>query len=470
MTDPVRDIGQQQGVRAVDLWVPPQAADVEQAVLGAMMLDTSVVPEVSRILETDHFYRPAHRMIYDAMRTVAGRGDPVDLMTVKGELESRGELEKCGGITTLIDISDSVLSAANAPAHAQLIRDKAYLRTLIQTTRRIGEECYTDPGPVGDLLREAALAIRDMLTTYRSTADNSDYLGAGQLTTAFNALGELKKVGTGYRVLDRVLTEGFVPDTFSVIAGRTSEGKTAFRQNVLSNLCTQGHGVLTLATEPTLRTEVTRLLSIRTGIHYDALANYSQWRDEDAGRREIVERALQEIDAVWIRRHVFERSLSFEGAVDWVRRVRDEGVPLGVVFIDRMDVMPEITKAHGAYEKSAVIKEMIQRFLEVGKSEQVHFCALLQLRRAEGGRKARIKEYARPTLDQLRESAGLEEGAELVLFVHRPGKYDSNIPDTTIEVGVGKQREGPAGAGHFIELEWDGNTRRISDPPQSGGA
>ena len=134
-----------------DSQTPPQDIETESAVLGAMMRDAGAVIEVRGILKASHFYSPKHAKIYRAIETLDDRNDPIDLATVKAELESQGLLEKLGGITALTDIAD-VMTSAYAEAHAKVIRDKAALRRIIITANEISQQCYTAPGDVQELI------------------------------------------------------------------------------------------------------------------------------------------------------------------------------------------------------------------------------------------------------------------------------------------------------------------------------
>lgn len=442
---------------------PPSATDVEEAVLGALMLDASDLPAVSELLSPEDFYRPAHGLIYQSILDLHLAGEAIDLTTVRGLLDTRGQVEKIGGLTALIDISDSVLSPANVVAHAKLVKDKSILRQVLRVGVKIQSAVYGAPGPVPELLSDIDAAFRTIRDRANLTGADDLYVGPSQMKSRFEALQKVQKVGTGIPVLDAMLEEGFSPDTFGVIAGRTSEGKTAFRQNVMVNLLVAGYGVACFATEPTLRTESRRLLSIRTGIAYDVLKDIDEWKTVDTERYSIVSTALSEID-LWHRHHVFARRPSVAEIEEWVKRIKDRG-PLHVVFIDRFDFIKDILAVTDSARKSATIKSVAQQLLEIGAREQIHFCGLVQVKRAgEGSARSRIRAYSRPQLDDLAESRALEDTAELVLFVHRPGKYDSKIPDNQMEVGIAKQREGPAGPGCYVTLDWDGPTRRVLNP------
>ena len=141
--------------RRLDAQLPPSATDVEVAVLGAIMLNNGCLPEVVGILEPTDFYHPAHRLIYSAIYRIAERSEPIDMATVATELEKSGDLAKVGGPNALIDIADSVYTAANATAHARIIKDKAVLRQLAWYAGELSEVIHNHPGSAADLVAEA---------------------------------------------------------------------------------------------------------------------------------------------------------------------------------------------------------------------------------------------------------------------------------------------------------------------------
>ena len=157
-----------------DARVPPQALEVESAVLGAMLMAADAVTAVRGILSPEHFYKPANRKIYEAMITISGRGDPVDMATVRAELEREGALEKIGGPGVIIDLADSVLTAAYAETHARLILEKATLRRIVAFGQQLSEKCANGAGELSDVLQMAttdltAITVMSRVSKHRET-------------------------------------------------------------------------------------------------------------------------------------------------------------------------------------------------------------------------------------------------------------------------------------------------------------
>lgn len=463
---------QQQPTDFAESWigrVPPQAVDVEIQVLGAMLRDAEAVGIGLGILAAEDFYRPQHRKVFTAIQTLAGRSEVVDLSTVADELERVGDLEKCGGRAYCIDLADSVFTAANVASHAGIVRNKSVLRRLIGESHRTIEHCYNghEFGDVSGLL--ADMESRFSRITESSGVDRAErFIGRGDFARTHDALESIRSIGSGWPSLDRKLVEGFLPGLLSIVAARPTIGKSAFRQNLGLNLCLRGLGVLFLNTEPTQRSEQIRLLAIRTGLSYEALLRFPEWRAEDTERTAIVERARLEIDTCLNLSIVCDRSMRLSDVPNWLREARKRG-PLDVVFVDLFDRMQDVIELKDAYAKYVGVKYILQRLAQLAERETVHLCVLAQLAPAQKSSTA-ARQYSRPGPEDLRETKVFEEVADLMLFLHRPGRYDRNLPDNVIEVHIGKQREGESGASHFVTLGFEGPTRRITDIPPDDNA
>jgi replicative DNA helicase len=311
-------------------------------------------------------------------------------------------------------------------------------------------------------------SIDDLYSLYLETGepfnigkDAARFVGKGAFAAVHSGLGPMKKIGSGFPSLDRKLAEGFIPNTVSVLFGRPSSGKSALRSNMAVNMCVAGMGVLVLSTETPVRSEMNRLLSIKTGYDYDVVSSWYELRGEDAERDAAIERAIREIDKVWHLYSAYDKMMSAHDVLNWLRKSKQQG-PVNVVFIDRFDLLVEVSSCVNSAEKSAVIKKVLQTMSGLAESENVHVCCVAQQRRAQGSSsKKNAEEYGQGSIDSVGESRSYEEAADLMLSPHRPGKYDRDLPDNTMNITIGKQREGEAGAGAFVVLGWEGSTRRV---------
>ncbi|MDP2960110.1 MAG: DnaB-like helicase N-terminal domain-containing protein, partial [candidate division Zixibacteria bacterium] len=208
--------------------VPPQALEVEQSVLGAMLLDREAIGLAVENIDENCFYKPAYAKIYSAMVSLYDRNEPVDLITLAEELSKRGELEEIGGREVLLDLAGNVVSSANIEYHSKIVLEKATLRKLIQATTEIITRCYDLTEEVDDLLDAAEQKVFDI--SEKRVKQGFVHLGE-ILPHTFEAIdkireGQITGLPTGFKDLDS-LTAGLQPSDLVVVAGRPSMGKTS---------------------------------------------------------------------------------------------------------------------------------------------------------------------------------------------------------------------------------------------------
>ncbi len=449
--------------------VPPQAQDVEMAVLGAMMRDAEAVGLVIEVVEDTDFYKPAHRKIYAAMQALFEHSEPIDLATVAAELEKTGDLDKCGGRAALVDIADSVFTAANAAAHARLVQDKAVLRRLISTSQQISESCFSAPGDVGDLLDEA----EGMIFAISEARSRQDFVSLGTLLPhTFDQIERYRQQGggitglaTGYGDLDG-LTAGLHPSDLVILAGRPSMGKTAFALNMIENIALdQQKACAIFSLEMSKEQVAERLLSacakvnaqhMRTGrLHpkdYVSLQNA-------AGRLYDAKIFIDDTAAISV--------LELRAKARRLKAQHD----IALVVVDYMQMMHGPRNAENRQQEISVISRSLK---SLAKELKVPVMALSQLSRQveqRGGDR-------RPQLADLRESGAIEQDADVVMFVYRPERYGiteekGQSLENTAEIIIGKQRNGPTGTvlltflKEFTRFENRADTRMVGQPPPS---
>jgi len=242
--------------------LPPQAVDVEAALLGAMLLEKEAISKVIEILEPESFYRDAHRKIYQAIISLFEKSEPVDLVTLTEELRRRGQLDEIGGPVYLAELSSSVASAANIEFHARIVLEKAIMRQLISASTEVASRAYNETEDALDLLDEAEQKIFQisesrMKKTFRPIRDVvSDTLEI--LESIHGTRSGVTGVPSGFTDLDN-LTGGFQKSDLIIIAGRPSQGKTALALSAARNAAVDHHipvGVFSLemsATQLALR-------------------------------------------------------------------------------------------------------------------------------------------------------------------------------------------------------------------------
>jgi replicative DNA helicase len=416
--------------------IPPHNLEAERAVLGNILLEPAMIPRAIELLQADEFYKDGHRKIYAAMVRLFERSEPADVLTVTEELRRAGELEEVGGQAALATLMEEATVATQFPAYAQIVRDKAQLRELIRVTREISEHGFEETEDVRALidraeqmvfriserrLHKSALPVREILTR---TIEHIESL--------YRRKEHITGVPTGFADLDR-LTAGFQRADFIIIAGRPSMGKTAFALNVAQQVAVElARPVLIFSLEMAKEQLVQRLLCsearvdshrVRTGY-----LESGDWKRIGNAAGRLADAPLFIDDTA---------NLSVLEARAKARRIRAEH-GLDLVVIDYLQLMQGRWRAENRQQE---ISEISRSLKALAKELEVPVIALSQLSRA-----VEARGDSSPRLSDLRESGALEQDADVIVFLHRPGLYKENPSDAEknlTDVIIGKQRNGP---------------------------
>ena len=423
---------------------PPQAVDIEEAVLGALMLEASAVTEVMGMLVPDCFYKEAHRKIFAAITALAQRHDPIDIFTVAEELKKVLALDEVGGPFYLTQLSNRIGAAAHIDYHAKILLQKYIQRELISISYEVQRDSFDDSIPVDDLLDTAQQKLfmlsdrnlkRDTQVVKIVINQAVEELEAAQLRE-----GGLSGVASGFTSLDRI-TLGWQPSDFIIVAGRPSMGKTAFVLTMARNMAVEReYPVAFFSLEMSSIQLVKRLMVSETGLESDKIRGgrkMEQWEWAQLNQRiNLLSNAPFYIDDT--------PSLSIYEFRSKARRlVSVMGVK--IVVIDYLQLMTGPPELRGMREQEV---SAISRSLKaIAKELNVPIIALSQMNRSvetRGGNK-------RPQLSDLRESGAIEQDADLVLFIHRPEYYGLNVDEAgnslagIAEIIVAKHRNGEVG-------------------------
>jgi replicative DNA helicase len=431
--------------------LPPQNLEAEQAVLGGVLIDNSVLPQVVEILQAQDFYRSGHRRIFEAMVALFERDDSIDLITVREILEQKNHLEDAGGTAYLASLIDMVPTAANVSFHSRIVREKALLRGLISTATEIASQSYEGSQDVEILLDEAERRIFDI--SERRT--RAGFVGIRSiLKDSFKVIEKLydKKemitgVATGIVELDK-LTSGFQPSDLIVIAGRPSMGKTALVLNIAEFIGVKSRlPVAVFSLEMSKEQLVMRMLSSRAKVDSNRLRNGfltpQDWPRLSVAAGELSE-ALIFIDD--------SPSISVLEIRAKARRLKAEH-DVGIIIIDYLQLIRGRDRVESRQQE---ISEISRSLKALAKELKVPVVALSQLSRAvetRGGDR-------RPLLSDLRESGAIEQDADVVAFIYREEVYKKDDEDAAMsdiagkaEILVRKQRNGPTGTVHLTFLK-----------------
>lgn len=417
---------------------PPQAIDIEEAVLGALLLEPNVVPDVLDQIQSDCFYKDAHKKIFEAISQLSQRNDPVDIFSVSDELTKRGQLDEVGGMAYLSQLSTKIGAAAHVEYHTKVLLQKFIQRELIAISYDIQKKAFDDSLPVDDLVDSAEqrifnLAERNMRSeteTIKSIINQA----IAEIEESQSREDSLSGVPSGYTGIDKV-TYGWQKSDLVIIAARPSVGKTAFVLTMARNMAVDYNvPVAIFSLEMPATQLVKRLMVSETGLGSDKIKGARKFTQDDwAQLNQSLNRLSQA--PLWIDD---TPSLSiFEFRSKARRLVEKNGVKL--VIVDYLQLMAGPPELRGMREQEVAA---ISRSLKsIAKELKVPVIALSQLSRAvetRGGNK-------RPQLSDLRESGAIEQDADIVMFIHRPEFFgvpeETSFPGET-EVIIAKHRNG----------------------------
>ncbi len=419
----------------------PWSQEAEQAVLGAMLLDQDAALRAVELLDDTLFYREAHRRLFRAMKRLVERRVVIDHVTLRDELQRTNELESVGGEAYLGELLDAAVTTANLEAHAAIVREKAVLRQLIETSTAIVSQAYQGSMPASDLLDEAESKIFQISQYHR--ADGFSRLKE-MLWPTMERIERLHEQGktvtgvpSGFKDLDD-MTAGFQPSDLIIVAARPSMGKTAFCLNVAAHAAHEGTGVAIFSLEMSREALVQRLLCAEARVDSQRVRR-GTLSDADFT---LLARAAGVLAScpIWIDDTPALTLLEMRSKA---RRLRLEN-EIGLVVVDYLQLMRSPAYADNRVQE---ISDISRSLKALARELELPVIALSQLSRASEQRGGERK----PILSDLRDSGAIEQDADLVLFIHRPEMYegpvdkDGNSLEGKAELILAKHRNGPTG-------------------------
>ena len=418
--------------------LPPQHIEAEQSVLGGILIENEAVNRVTEILDADDFYRDAHRKIYNALLNLSERDEPADLITLTNELRKSDQLDSIGGASYLASLIDSVPTAANIEYYARIVKEKAILRKLIQTSTEIITQGYEDRGDVEGFLDEAERAIFEIS---EKRVRPSFYSMREIVKESFATIEKLFKkkeavtgVPSGFKELDR-MTAGFQPSDLIIIAGRPSMGKTAFCLDIAEYAAIENKiPVAIFSLEMSKEQLVIRMLCSQANVEGTRLRT-GYLSESDWPKLTIAAGNLSDAP-IYIDDTAALSALELRAKA---RRLKSEH-GLGMVIIDYLQLMKGRTRVESRQQE---ISEISRSLKALAKEINIPVIAVSQL-----SRKTEERTGNRPQLSDLRESGAIEQDADLILFIYRDEVYNRDPENPNrgkAEVIIGKQRNGPIG-------------------------
>lgn len=429
--------------------MPPYSLEAEQSVLGSMIIDKDAIAAASEVLAGEDFYSDAHREIYDAMLVLYEQGKPVDLITLTETLRQRGTLEGIGA-AYITELSMAVPSTANVKYYIRIVEEKAILRRLIKASNEIIQDSYEAQQDVDLILDDAEKRIFK-ISERRGREDFEPIKMA--LLDAYAKIEELSKnkgkiigVPTGFTDFD-LMTTGFHPSDFVLIAARPSMGKTSFAMNIAQNAAVKENiPVAIFSLEMSKDQLVQRMLSSEANVELQKIRTGEL---EDTDWIKLVQAAGPLSQApIFIDD---TPGISVMEMRSKARRLKLEH-GLGMIVIDYLQLMSGRGRAENRQQE---ISEISRSLKALARELEVPVVTLSQLSR---GPEARSDH--RPMLSDLRDSGAIEQDADVVIFLYRDEYYNPDTEKQNIaEAIIAKQRNGPTGT---VELVWLGQFTKFA--------
>ena len=426
--------------------VPPNDIEAEQAIIGSMLTDKDAVISAIELLKPDDFYREDNKIIYEAILNLYNRSEPIDIITVRSELESMGMIDNVGGLEYLAELPEKVPTTANAMKYIKIVEEKSTLRNLIKTANEIIELGYNPTEEVDDIMEGAEKKIFNIMQDkdQKGYSPLKDVLVESftKLEELYNRKQHITGVPSGFTDLD-YRTAGFHGSELILIAARPAMGKTAFALNIATNAALRANvPVAVFSLEMSKEQLVNRILCSESMVDSNKVRTGKLEEDDWAklaGTIGPLSEAEMYIDDT--------PGINIMEIRTKCRKLKIEK-NIGLVVIDYLQLIQGTGKRNGSREQE--ISEISRSLKILAKELDVPVIALSQLSRA-----AEQRPDHRPMLSDLRESGAIEQDADIVMFLYRDDYYN---PDTekkgVAEVIIAKHRGGSTGT---IELLWLGS-------------
>ncbi len=394
--------------------LPPQNIEAEQAVLGAIFLNTDALADAMEYVEADDFYRRAHQILFQAMIDLNNDGEAIDVLTVQNYLTTNNQLDDVGGVAYIAELATSVPTAANAGYYAKIVEEKSMLRRLISTATNIITQANNGDDDVPSLLDSAERQIMDV-------SERRNRSGFREIKDVLNeTLSDIDRLSqqseditglpTGYREFDK-MTAGLQPDNLIILAARPAVGKTAFALNIAQNIATSTDtSVAIFSLEMSAESLVNRMLCAEGSINANHLRTGQL--DEGEWQNLIVAMGALSNTSIFIDDTPGIKMAEIRAKC---RRLAKEKGNLGLVVIDYLQLIEGSNKESRQQE----VSEISRQLKKLAKELSVPILALSQLSRGVEQRQDK-----RPVLSDIRESGSIEQDADIVAFLYRDDYYE----------------------------------------------
>ncbi len=441
MVQSISQIAVDQQLEAIKL--PPHSVEAEQSVLGGLLLDNSAWDKIGDLMTEADFYRHDHRLIYRHISKLIENSKPADVITVAESLETGGELQNVGGLAYLGTLAQNTPSAANIRRYAEIVRERAVLRKLVEVGNGIAESAFSPRGRnAKDLLDEAEAKVFEIAEA--GARGQQGFIGIQPLLTKVveriddlfqsDNPSDITGIPTGFGDLDQK-TSGLQPGDLIIVAGRPSMGKTAFSLNIAENVAIDYGAPVAVFSMEMAGTQLVMRMMGSVGRLDQHKVRTGRLQDDDWQKLTYAVGKLNDAPI-----HIDETAaLTALEVRARARRLHRQYGKLGLIVIDYLQLMS--ASSHGE-NRATEISEISRSLKALAKELNVPVVALSQLNRSLEQRPNK-----RPVMSDLRESGAIEQDADLILFIYRDEVYNPDTADKGVaEIIIGKQRNGPIGS------------------------
>ncbi len=428
-------------------YLPPHSLEAEQAVLGGLMIANKAWDRISDLVNAQDFYRHEHRLIFAAIAALADKGDPFDAVTLMEHMAQRGQLDQAGGMAYLIELAKNTPSAANIKAYSGIIRERATLRHLVESSHETIDQAMNPEGKSAAEILDAAGSRLNEIGQHRGQAGASvDGLQAAEelvdwIQHRFENPDDDNGLTTGFADLDAKFNGGMQPADLVIVAGRPSMGKTTFAMNLVENAVRATTGnVLVYSLEMPRKAIMQRMAASLGRLELNKVLNPTPatMGDEDWPK---LTAAVAQLKSFGPRFHIDDTAgISPAEMRIRTRRLAREKGPVSLIMVDYLQLMRVPGMGNGE-NRTAEISEISRSLKALAKEFNCPVIALSQLNRSLESRPNK-----RPVNADLRESGAIEQDADVIMFVYRDEVYH---PETeykgVAEIIIGKQRQGEIG-------------------------
>jgi replicative DNA helicase len=428
-------VSERNGAHVGAVPVPPQNLDAEEYVLGAMMLSAGAIAAVAELLSAGDFYRESHGKIFRAATDMYGRGEPVDPLTLAHDLKKRGELAEIGGSERIRDIATLAPAAGAAAHHARIVRDTAIMRGLARVGSQINQLGQDERGAPEELLSRAELMLYELaqrglpgeVTLLKDTLGDT----FARISELYESGADVTGLASGFIDLDRI-TAGFQPGNLVVLAARPAMGKSALGLNIAASVALSSQRPCAIFSLEMSRQEVAqRLLCADAKI--DAHKVRTGKLAKDDWPRLVAACATLEKAPIYVDDTAGLSIVELRARLQTLKRREPN---LAVAVVDYLQLMTIGGNAESRLQEVSAVSRGLK---QLAKDLDIPIIALSQLSRAVEQRQDK-----RPVLADLRESGGIEQDADLVMFIYRDEYYNKDSEDQGLaEVIIAKHRHGP---------------------------